>query len=427
MSASPEKSQPEQDDRDIIVALEHAPLVRSVLDLLDVRLESPPDENRALGLARITLAGKLEARTLQMNLDALLAKENCAAAAAEVSADDGPARLVLGHLYNYFRARYAMWNPTMGRNRLMGNVTGGGGTVSYGGGPAPQAVKHGEGLPDRTGSPNGRVTVGVLDTDLVAHPWLAGSYVAASPADFQPKEGRPRLPYAAGHATFVSGLIVDRAPNVTLRVRGVLDPDGTATSWDVATAIVELGQSGIDILNLSLVCYTKDAQPPLVLATAVSKVDPGVLVVACAGNHGDPQLELDDADTRKPAWPAALDNVVAVGSAKRTDGDLGYTVSDFTPKDAVWIDVVTHGEELTSTYFNGLGVSGKESDPPVDFDGWAKWGGTSFSAARVSGAVAARADVDRIPAREAYHRLAGPVRAKSVDSYKDHVPPFLDV
>src|SRR5690606_31849159 len=122
-------------------------------------------------------------------------------------------------------------------------------------------------------------------------------------------ERRSSYPYASGHATFVAGLVLEQAPGVTLRVVSCLGPDGQATSWDVAKAIVALGRQGVDILNLSLVCYTKDRRPPLALASAIGRLDPGVLVIACAGNHGDPELRIEDEGHRQPAWPAALDDV----------------------------------------------------------------------------------------------------------------------
>src|SRR5206468_3690773 len=76
-------------------------------------------------------------------------------------------------------------------------------------------------------------------------------------------------------------------PGATVDVRRVLDEHGQAESWTVANEIVRFGSSGLDVLNLSFVCYTEDGQPPLVLATAVDRLPSELVVVAAAGNHGD--------------------------------------------------------------------------------------------------------------------------------------------
>jgi subtilisin family serine protease len=164
----------------------------------------------------------------------------------------------------------------------------------------------------------------------------------------------------------------------------------------VAKKIVELGRTGLDVLNLSLACYTEDGQPPLVLATAIDRLDPKIVVVAAAGNHGN-VLDIP-GDSRKPAWPAALDDVVAVGAA-----DNSGIIARFTPKDVPWIDVLSNGVQVSSTFLDGrvdvnvnvASPPGMPDVPPVEPDvhpflGFATWSGSSFSAALVSGEIAAR-------------------------------------
>ncbi len=80
-------------------------------------------------------------------------------------------------------------------------------------------------------------------------------------------------------------------------MRRVLADDGKATSWEVATAIAKLAKTKPDIINLSLVCYTEDGEPPLVLATAIDRVSPETVIVAAAGNHGNPEeLEVTEEE-----------------------------------------------------------------------------------------------------------------------------------
>ena len=166
---------------------------------------------------------------------------------------------------------------------------------------------------------------------------------------------------------------------------GVLNSDRVGNSWQVAKEIVELGKHKIDILNLSFSCYTGDAQPPLALATAIDRLDPEIVVVAGAGNYGPrvdfvesyPGGQLVDMSVA-PAWPAPLDDVVAVGS---TFGTTSLRAA-FSPN-APWIDIVAPGDPMTSTFVGSL-IEGGSKD-----NAFASWNRTSFSTAVVSGAIAA--------------------------------------
>ena len=103
-----------------------------------------------------------------------------------------------------------------------------------------------------------------------------------------PAAGSSPRPATAGHATFIAGLILRRAPGAELVIRPVLlNEKAFARAWDVAKDMAGFIGSGVDILNLSFGCYTDDGEPPLVLARAVSLVSAEILLVAAAGNHGD--------------------------------------------------------------------------------------------------------------------------------------------
>jgi membrane-anchored mycosin MYCP len=406
-----------------LVALEQSPLVRGVLGRVGMT-DVQHTDSELLGLTHVE--GYLD--------PGFAGSASTGTPPGDGTEPTAPDLVLLQRLREHFASEYGGWAPTLGRNRFLGQadeeVSGGGGMVSHGGGSDPTRAPR---EPRREGLLGLGATVGIVDTSVYPHPDLAGGFVAA-PHDLldpaAPSDGRP---YAAGHATFIAGLVLREAPAATVRVRQVLDADGRASSWDVANAIVELGRTGVQILNLSLVCYTEDGRPPLALAAAVDRLDADVLVIACAGNHGDPHLKLAaDADHRKPSWPAALDDVVAVGSAHRT-GDRpgsGYELSPFTPQGAAWIDVVTRGEDVVSTYFYGKGVrrtaTSVNAASEADFDGWAKWSGTSFSAALLTGKVAAVAAEKRISAREAYRTLVvEPVSAQKFPP--DRLPPFIEL
>ncbi|MBO9556424.1 S8/S53 family peptidase [Cellulomonas sp.] len=415
-----------EDDVEVVVALDHLQLVQRLLARHEVPCEVPDELTDAdLGLALLRLSPGSAKRLVT----ALSVPQGHPGHHAWVSGRSGERPVtvddVLVSLRSTFERRYAGWVPTLGKNRLVGSVNGGGGSVSHGGGPAPTAANRPARW--RHGTAGEGVTVGVLDTALYAHPELAGGYLGASSTDVlaDSSAADATLPFAAGHATFVTGIVLDQAPRATVRVRAVLKSGGDATSWDVAKAIVSLGRTGIQVLNLSLVCYTEDNKPPLVLSTAVDRLPPDVLVIACAGNHGDPVLALADDEHRRPSWPAALDDVVAVGSAPPGSVPGRYEPSAFTPLDAEWIDVLTVGEQVVSTYFTGKGAGA--TGEPTSFHGWAQWGGTSFSAALLTGKVAARASIDRTSARAAYAALrpAPPTSPLSLPDDGPYLPPFL--
>jgi hypothetical protein len=322
--------------------------------------------------------------------------------------EDQALNRILWHLRAGFAHRYSGWYPTVGKNRVVGRVEGVG-EVSHGGGSAPRAIAGpGPWATVRHASPGEGVGVAVLDTALRPHRYLAGAWLGgpddiswAGGPDGAAAAGDDVPDAEAGHATFVAGLVLRPAPGARIHARRVLGDDGTADSWATARAIVAAGRSGIDILNLSLVCYTSDGEPPLVLAAAMDRLDPDVVVVAAAGNHGE---RVDDR--QRPGWPAGLDDVVGVG-ATDADGEP----SRLNP-DGPWIDVLAPGDPVESTYLSGgVRVWDDERRRMVrEFGGYASWGGTSFAAALVSGAVAAHTRPGRVTAREACDELLSAAR-----------------
>ncbi len=250
----------------------------------------------------------------------------------------------------------------------------------------------------------------MLDTRLYPNEWLAGGYVAAAHDLLQvPAAGSSPRPASAGHATFIAGLILRRAPGAEVVIRPVLNEQAVGKAWDVAKEMTGFIGSGVDILNLSFGCFTDDGEPPLVLARAVSLLSAEILLVAAAGNHGDidelrAKGELADEPwtrgltSKTPLWPAAFDEVTAVGA---TDGDELAPFSPQTP----WVDLTAPGVDVVSTYLTG---EVKLASPPPGSptkktfsSGFAYWDGTSFAAAAVSGAVAAKIEPGRCDARQA--------------------------
>jgi len=269
-----------------------------------------------------------------------------------------------------------------------------GGEPEYQGGPATAARRS-----PRKSSVSGRlgkgVHVAVLDTGYTrgVHPYMDEHITSTGipELDAQPHDGH--IDYEAGHATFVAGMILRRAPRAEIDVVEVLGPAGFGTEHDIAQAIVAHG--GANVINLSLGGYTEGDQPPLALDAALRKVRPGTAVVAAAGNNNSSRL----------MWPAAFKRVIAVGALDQA-GLQRAAFSNY----GWWIDACTVAEELVGPFPRFP----PEGDP--QFDGWAIWSGTSFAAPKVAGEIAARLSTRRFAtAREAAASLVN-------DPTRTHLP-----
>jgi len=309
--------------------------------------------------------------------------------------------------------RHRGWVPTIGKNRVMngiggeggqvsgggGQVSGGGGQVSGGGGQVSggggQVSGGGGGFPSPSDGPiqpeavaygGAGVRIGVLDTPLVWNRAWGGNVRSLDPSlpstdrALEPSATPESYSYDVGHANFVASLIAAQAPEADIGVLGTLrSGDASATAWDVARAMVSFLDRDVAILNLSLGCYTDDNQPPLLMQRAIQIMTPRLLVVAAAGNHRQPTRP-------RPFWPAALDDVIAVGAY----GD-DYRPAPFTPH-APWVDVVAPGVDIVTNYFDGCVAV--EDDKPKQFTRYAKWQGTSFAAGLATGEIASRLPVN---------------------------------
>jgi hypothetical protein len=302
--------------------------------------------------------------------------------------------------------RHRGWVPTIGKNRVMngiggegGQVSGGGGQVSGGGGQVSggggQVSGGGGGFPSPSDGPiqpeavaygGAGVRIGVLDTPLVWNRAWGGNVRSLDPSlpstdrALEPSATPESYSYDVGHANFVASLIAAQAPEADIGVLGTLrSGDASATAWDVARAMVSFLDRDVAILNLSLGCYTDDNQPPLLMQRAIQIMTPRLLVVAAAGNHRQPTRP-------RPFWPAALDDVIAVGAY----GD-DYRPAPFTPH-APWVDVVAPGVDIVTNYFDGCVAV--EDGKPKQFTRYAKWQGTSFAAGLATGEIASRLPVN---------------------------------
>lgn len=246
-----------------------------------------------------------------------------------------------------------------------------------------------EGTPAKRG-----VVVAVLDTGIAAHPWFNDrKWFTACDDDVRESpdaDHDAQLDSVAGHGTFIAGVVLQHAPEASITVSRIITGDGSTDELELLRGLARLQaksrstRTAIDVISLSLGCYTHDDKPSPVVQHAFNRLDPDTVVVCCAGNSA----------SQRPFWPAALKRVIAVGSLDAQGNDRA-TFSNYGP----WVDACTIGDKVVSSFFtfDETGPSGTES-----FNGFATWSGTSFAAPRVAGAIAAKVASDDItPARAA--------------------------
>jgi subtilisin family serine protease len=197
-----------------------------------------------------------------------------------------------------------------------------------------------------------RICVAVLDSGVQTdHPDLAGKVVASQ------DETGEGLTGGADHATHVAGIIAavpdngigvsGAAPGAELLDVKVLGSSGTGYSSWVASGIVWAVDHGAAVINLSLgsSCGAGDLS---CLTTAMEEAvqyaeGHGVLLVAAAGNNGDPNSPPSNPHYNWWSWPAAMDWPIAVAS---TTSDGTRSASSTT---ASYVDVAAPGEHIAST------------------------------------------------------------------------------
>lgn len=295
--------------------------------------------------------------------------------------------IILHGLRRDIGARYGGWFPRMGKVRntdVVGGLPHTGSNWEY-----PEKAPDDMFQLRPATAPEGRgVTVGVIDGLMYPHSELRDRWTAPTPDSEVPEA--VSYPWLAGHAAFVTGRLLDRAPGARLRVRGVLRGDvPRATVWDVAKAMADALDDGVEVLNLSLGCFTADGQPPFVLNRAVEVLSgQGVAILAAAGNHNGNTIP--GIVPNSPIFPAACPGAIAVGAFTTASG---FEPAPFSPR-APWVSLGAPGHEVVSTYLSGEVLFGDQlpglPPPPADmpFKGYAVWSGTSFATAAVTGDVA---------------------------------------
>ncbi|WP_290054137.1 S8 family peptidase [Amycolatopsis solani] len=238
-------------------------------------------------------------------------------------------------------------------------------------------------------------TVGVIDTGILLdrghlHPYLANRVVFDQEDVVRLERGEDGNPVgSAAHGTFVAGVLLKQAPiEVRVRMKGVIDKaDGLAEDLAVATAIDELREEGITLINLSFSGATWEDEPPKAIEAALRRLPAEAVVVASAGNRASRRKVYPAAIKFEALRPGEVDKthawVIAVGAADSTQDSARPRVADFSNY-GPWVSAYAEGVDVLGPYFR----SGYPTEP-AGFNGYAVWSGTSFSAAIVTGKIAA--------------------------------------
>ncbi len=175
----------------------------------------------------------------------------------------------------------------------------------------------------------GRILAGGLDTvDGDLSPWET--------RDGLDEDGDGDIDEAAGHGSFVASMVALAAPGARILPYRVLDDDGGGTAYDLALALADAIDRGVDVINLSLTYHERSTVVDLLLEEAAAR---GIVVVAAAGN---------DAGTDLP-FPAVDSHVLAV-TALAADG---ATLASFANRSPL-VPLAAPGEDLYGALDRGF-------------------------------------------------------------------------
>jgi hypothetical protein len=182
------------------------------------------------------------------------------------------------------------------------------------------------------------------------------------------------------------------APRASVYVGNHFTAAGAALEYGVICRLDELFRDRAPhVINVSAGGYTRKDLPPLSFSDFRRRHD-DITLVAAAGNDS----------TCRPFWPAAFPWAIGVGAFGGDEQNLAY-FSNYGD----WVNVYALGEGLVNAYATGVYSYKEPPKRPTQqvFRGMARWDGTSFASALVSGLIVAELTRGGGPARAAADRV----------------------
>ncbi len=207
--------------------------------------------------------------------------------------------------------------------------------------------------PESWGCSQGKdVIVAVLDSGVnLTHPDLQANIITGTTfisGTTTPEDDNGHGTHVAGviAAVINNGGVVGVAPQAKIMPVKVLASTGSGSVSGIINGIVWATDNGANVINLSLGASVDI----LALEDAVNYAyGNGVLVVASAGNCGDPAtwqlngcLSLDAT-----SWPAAYANAMAVAATDQNDNQSGFSTQ------GSYVEIAAPGSSIFSTYLSG--------------------------------------------------------------------------
>lgn len=243
--------------------------------------------------------------------------------------------------------------------------------------------------PDPAGS---GATVVILDSGFDPdNEWLRGRVDGDPEKPILDNQGR-MIPNW-GHGTFVAGQVLQYAPSARVIARRVFDANGLVEEWELAKALNRIDDA--DVVNLSIGTFARRDGSMLAVERAQRRLlyrQPDVVLVAAAGDEG----------VTRPVFPAASKCVIAVGSVERNPNSGRWQRAPYS-NHGWWVDACAPGSGVVSTFlrYRGAVVPFDDDDDDAEecganaspgegceYDGRARWSGTSFAAPVVTAQIA---------------------------------------
>ena len=272
----------------------------------------------------------------------------------------------------------------------------------------------------QVGGGSSSVVVAVIDTgvdyehvDLKANMWKNQSEIAGNNKDddgngyvddyygIDITAGKGSAMDDNGHGTHVAGIIgatnnkegvVGIAYNTQIMPIKAGDASGYFLQNNIAKAIIYAYEHGADVINMSFGGSACSIAVQDALAVAYSRC----VLIASAGNDGQPNETADYYPIPTPNYPAALSYVIGVMSSDFNDVESSFTNWDTTLYNSVEYEVYAPGNQILST---------------IPGDKYAELSGTSMAAPVVAAQAAILrsfySDTDTYPTKFIYGQIVG--------------------